>query len=172
MCGAFVFERDKWWCGKILGGKRQKIQQCVWELSRLHSRQLRVISVCFFPVLQYYQWLHSSGCRVSVCIRLELSIYLNLFSNFPLMKNFIAEKNCASDSDLKQPLSSVLGCNWFFYARVFIMDSVVKAKVAMVHLLMYLLRVFEIVKYNLQGVWGGRDMRFKKRAQPIYHLPL
>ena len=65
---------------------------------------------------------------MSVCVRLGLSVSLNLFSNFPLMKNLIAEKNRASDSDLKQPLSSVLGCNWFFYARVFIMDPVVKIK--------------------------------------------
>ena len=37
---------------------------------------------------------------------------------------------------------------------------------------MFFQEFFRNVKYNLQGVWGGRDVRFKKRARPIYPLPI
>lgn len=70
-----------------------KNQQCVWEPSPPHSRQLSVIFVHFFPVFPLFHDIISS-------------FSFNLFSNFPLLKKLIAV-SCASGDDLKLPLNQL-----------------------------------------------------------------
>lgn len=78
------------------GGPRLKDQQCVWEPSPLHSRQLSVIFVHFFPVFALFHGIFSScGPVEAVCDKLGFSI-----NQFPVLKNLI-EVSCASGSDLK-----------------------------------------------------------------------